>query len=266
MCRRTTLAWLAGNIASGIAVYGDVRDFVWALHERNAMNAAFAGVGLVSGGGDVASAAAKLSAALPLLAPAMKRPARELLLDALGAEDFIKTFDPALVRVLEDAGGTTSVIARLLAHNDPDHLRRLINSPLRIDPPDYARFGGPPGFVGSGKAGEDLVRRYYNDGNPNVGPWAYAVEGAVRVPDVTVPGVRTGLPQMHESKVGYVRAIFSQYQIAKDSYMRWGTPQMAEEITWHFFASARTGRIGPSPRVMELLESNNIPFVLHIPG
>lgn len=265
MCRRTTLAWLAGNIASGIAVYGDVRDFVWALHERNAMNAAFAGVGLVSGGGDVASAAAKLGAALPLLAPAMKRPARELLLDALGAEDFIKTFDPALVRVLEDAGGSTSVIARLLAHNDPDHLRRLINSPLRIDPPDYARFGGPPGFLGSGKAGEDLVRRYYNDGMPNVGPASYIADGSRRFPDI-VTGGDSDLFRMHESKVGFVRAIFSQRQVSKDAALRWGDPRQAESVTWHFFASNWTGRIGPSPRVLELLESNNIPFILHIPS
>jgi hypothetical protein len=38
-----------------------------------------------------------------------------------------------------------------------------------------------------------------------------------------------------------------------------------EAVTWHFFASDITSKVGPTPGLMNLLNSHSIAHVIHLP-
>lgn len=60
VCRRDSLAWLTGNLASSYAVFGDVRDFVASAIEGRYADASIVAVGVIPLYGDALETAAKV--------------------------------------------------------------------------------------------------------------------------------------------------------------------------------------------------------------
>ena len=66
----------------------------------------------------------------------------------------------------------------------------------------------------------------------------------------------------HESKVGYVSATdFIRKQAAKDAELL--ATKQVNEVVWHFFRSADTGKIGPSAPLKKLLEGYGIKVIVY---
>lgn len=88
-----------------------------------------------------------------------------------------------------------------------------------------------------------------------------------RIPDARVK-VDLGF-QLHESKVGFVRGGVALRQFTKD--MALVSHGKASEVVWHFFASERSGKIGPSRYLLDQMErmADDLGFefriVLHLP-
>ena len=65
-----------------------------------------------------------------------------------------------------------------------------------------------------------------------------------------------------ESKVGYVSATdFIRKQAAKDAELL--ATKQVNEVVWHFFRSADTGKIGPSAPLKKLLEGYGIKVIVY---
>jgi len=60
-CRRESVAWLSGNIASSVLIYGDVRDLIASIAEDRRINAAIVGIGLIPAYGDAVEITAKVT-------------------------------------------------------------------------------------------------------------------------------------------------------------------------------------------------------------
>jgi hypothetical protein len=272
LCRRPTIPWLIGSIVSGTLIYGDIRDLVWSLKERNVLNTALVAAGLVPVMGDAVGAGAKIARHLPAIinGPA-RREAVDLLLrasdDTAQFVEHMRSVSGPLVRRLEGLNIDTDAMARLLLDNDHDELTAVLDYPnLRVV--DYA-VTGPPKFVLGGRAGEDFLQRllgkqptsvreqplWIGDTKPN------GCRGC-RYPDITTGSLEEGF-SIAEAKVGYVRGPFARHQIAKDRELV--NQKVVDEASWHFFASDWSGRIGPSQSVLNLLREANIPIYLHLP-
>lgn len=279
VCRRPSLAWLSGNILSGVAVYGDIRDLAWSFVEGPNLNTAFIAIGLVPAVGDTASAAAKVARILPDLigteASSARRLLRELSDDGADFVAHMRTVDGDLVNRLEDAGAAGEGLARLLVSNDPQPLRRLLDSPLHVRA--TAGPAGAPGFFPDGRAGEQFLRT-------DLGLDPDAVEKALhvpktrplfcrgcRIPDATVTTKVNGrdFVELHESKVGMVHSLFAWRQFQKDVAL--AQADKAQRIVWHFYASDWTGKIGLTKGLLEKMErlaaesGMDVRLVLHPP-
>jgi len=70
------------------------------------------------------------------------------------------------------------------------------------------------------------------------------------------------LRHANEIKVGYVRyTYFYKNQALKDSLLI--TDGIVDNVTWHFFKSSETGRIGADLRFLEFLDSLGINYLMH---
>lgn len=68
----------------------------------------------------------------------------------------------------------------------------------------------------------------------------------------------------HESKVGYVKySKFVRKQILKDRMLIKNKKTPVRGATWHFYRSARTGKIGASPKVLRMLKRNGISYKIY---
>ncbi|MGG4236970.1 hypothetical protein ABEW02_08790 [Bacillus safensis] len=66
----------------------------------------------------------------------------------------------------------------------------------------------------------------------------------------------------HESKVGYTSlSNFVRKQIDKDARLR--SEGRVKGVKWHFFKSAKTGKIGITKNLKEYLEKKKIPYQIH---
>lgn len=66
----------------------------------------------------------------------------------------------------------------------------------------------------------------------------------------------------HESKVGFTRLTsFVQKQVLKDVELR--EAGIIGKAVWHFYRSAITGKIGPSPQLKQFLKDNGIKYIIH---
>ncbi len=66
----------------------------------------------------------------------------------------------------------------------------------------------------------------------------------------------------HESKVGYTSlSNFVRKQIDKDARLR--SEGRVDGVKWHFFKSAKTGKIGITKNLKEYLEKKKIPYQIH---
>lgn len=66
----------------------------------------------------------------------------------------------------------------------------------------------------------------------------------------------------HESKVGYAsKTKFIVKQIKKDAWLL--DRGELKGVKWHFFKSAKTGKVGASKPLREYLKKNKIPYEIH---
>ncbi|MFJ2356519.1 hypothetical protein [Frigoribacterium sp. NPDC087798] len=66
---------------------------------------------------------------------------------------------------------------------------------------------------------------------------------------------------LYESRVGYVSGWFASRQIARDSTL----VENVGGIEWHFFASARTGKIGMSQPTLDMMKEAGVEVFIHLP-
>ncbi|WP_431279125.1 hypothetical protein [Leifsonia poae] len=269
VCRRDSFPWLVGNILSSIAVYGDVRDFVANILEGNIFNAGLVAVGFIPLIGDATGAAAKIVRAMSHLHGEDARAAVRLLLQVMHADDsafidVMRQFEPGLIGRLEARGMNDAGMARIIVSNSTDYLKRLLDSSALLAKPPYPH--GLPTFMNTGADGERFLReftgvpQYKHTLIPAPGKGDGVVLGG-RFPDAIVT---TGLLRhLHEVKVGYVRGIFAFTQLRKDRALL--AANTADSVTWHFLASNRTGKIGPSLELLKELERTGTPFYIHFP-
>ncbi len=104
-----------------------------------------------------------------------------------------------------------------------------------------------------GKIGEDALAKYL--GNLG-GKKFFNTTAGRRIVDYFVKGAA------HESKTGAASLTkFIRQQIAKD--VRLLADKKVDEVTWHFFRSPVTGRIGPSAALEKSLKDAGIKILLH---
>lgn len=270
-CRRSSIAWLLGNISSGIAVFGDVRDLVWSIRDGEPINATMISVGLIPGIGDAAGAAAKITRHLDDLVGPAADAGRHLLRQSTEAVDFIsnmRQLHPDVVQALERAGTSVETMARLLEANKPEYLKRLLDAATAW--PASAYTHGTPTFMPSGTDGERFMRNFLglDPFKHESGLYLGAVRPAnckgCRYPDGLVR-LPNGDIALHEAKVGWVRGWFSNGQITKDIALI-EAGRAPGGISWHFFASYETGRIGPSETILKRLQDAGITIYIHLPS
>lgn len=278
-CRQPSFAWLMGDLASGVAIYGDVRDWVESVYEGGNLNTALIPIGLVPGLGDGVEAGAKIIRILPELRGAEARAARQILREVDDAEEFIahmRTVYGDIVDRLRALGADGDDLARILEANDANDLSRIVDSAFRVAA-DAPGPEGPARFFISGPDGERFMRSQIGlDPVTHEKPlWLggskpTACRGC-RVPDgvVTEEIGSDTVRHLHEAKVGLVRSPFAWRQFQKDIAL--AQAGKASSITWHFYASDWTGKIGPSRGLLSKMEALaaesgvDVKFVLHLP-
>lgn len=275
VCRRDSVAWLTGNIASGILVYGDLRDLVHHSREGIGWDTALIAVGFVPAIGDAAGAAAKISRAIPGLAGTEARSAWRMLSGVGDGARYLeeaRRVNPRLVALLEASVTKSDDLVRLLISNDPVHIERALLSPVRVSP---LRYELPESlrFYRSGYAAEDDLRDGLRRAHGAVDrtPLSVVTESGVRCTRCRVPDAHViigGVSTLHESKVGYVRGWFAKRQFTRD--IAAAAEGQVDAIIWHFYPSGNTGKVGPSSYLLTWMEEQastagvNFEIILHI--
>jgi len=255
ICQRDSIAWLAGNIASGFVAIGDVRDAIGLLAQGDLIGAGASVFSLIPIGGDAASVVAKTT---------------KFVFRVSGkAGDALKTVlrsdlpGWAKVRILEDL--SSSGVARLrTAGLDDDAIIRL------------GRAGMDPRHIDDVLAGAQRVAR---DGFVD---WRTAETllrqqtGGVARGFKTTPGLRgtTGMRFVdafdpvtrvaREAKTGFTDLTpFTQRQISRDLTLI--AQGQVSRVEWHFFTSSVSETVGPSNALLQALDDVGIPYVVHLP-
>ncbi|MBH0022534.1 fibronectin type III domain-containing protein [Salinibacterium sp. SWN248] len=266
-CQRESAAWFGGNLASGILVFGDLRDGLAQSLRGDWVGFGLSAVGLIPGVGDAAGALGKaikfaqrattpwgLRAAIVLI--------RSLAPDPVDFVAALRLIDAPLVDALELRRLDPKAITRLVESNDLQHLRDLIKYE-HTKTVSYSADALPTFMIG-GNSGERFMNALYGVTNFKKINWGKGTTG-IRYPDgvfeTRVNGEIFSVPL--ESKVGYVNTALARSQILKDVAIR--GKDNVEDVEWHFFASGITGRIGPSEQVLKMLKDNNMTIVIHWP-
>jgi len=176
----------------------------------------------------------------------------------------MREVDPTLIRLLEETGTSTDTMVKLLRANDPDHLKRVLESPRLVRAADVG-FEATTEFFDDWPKAEKLLRDELMKRGP-VDREPQFVSDGYRMPDARL--VLGNIVELHESKVGFVRGKVAWEQFQKDIDLV--LDDRADVVVWHFFASGRSGKIGPSRQLLERMEQlgadNDVIFsiVLHI--
>lgn len=100
--------------------------------------------------------------------------------------------------------------------------------------------------------------KYLNDLLNGNGHKTYKTKYGKRVADVYVKKNNW----IHESKVGYAsKTKFIKKQVKKDAWLK--KEKVVKGVKWHFFKSAKTGKIGASKPLLQYLKENKIPYEIH---
>jgi len=254
-CRLDTVAWLAGNIASGFFVVTDIRDAIGLLFQGEFVGAGLSILSVVPVAGDALSVVAKA-------VKFIKRVAGKAG-DAL--KMLFKSDLPqwAKIRILDDIAGSAMSRARSLGVTD-EAFERLGRAGVDFKLLDEAMAGATAvvrsGFV-DWRAAEGIVRSTLGGvakGFPTI-PGAKGTKG-YRFVDAFDEATAVA----REAKTGLARLTpFVQEQIRKDVLLRAG--QGWSKVEWHFFASSRSSTLGPTKELMDALRANGIGWVIHLP-
>lgn len=267
-CQVYSIGWLVGNIASGVLIFGDIRDIIAHAQQGDEFEAALSGVGLVPYLGDAAKAMVKIIKVLPHLKQADQATAiqmtRRFTDDASEFADALRQIDPNLVDNLRGLGVGDDALRSLLAKNSLEHLRRIVDSPRRVnfDYPPGLRPGPLPGGRFNGHVAEETTQRLLGLPDSALKKACRRAPTNCRFVDVSEV-TPLGATILHEAKTGFVTGKLAMSQIAKDRFLK---GDQNTTVAWHFYASVSTGRIGPSETVLKALEDAGIPFYIHFPG
>lgn len=165
------------------------------------------------------------------------------------------------------SSSTSSYVPHLTrAGSVPGTARSLLSRPgASLELPNDAHLpaGSATGFMSAGDDGEYYLRDSLGlDPAKNFGCERGILADPCRFRDA-VEGADDA-KVLHESKVGYVTGWFAQKQVLKDVAIR-DHSDGEVDILWHFFPSARTGKIGTSTSFLDLLDYCGIPYVIHLP-
>ena len=278
VCRLDTIPWLSGNILSGVAVFGDVRDLVFSLDDPD-LNTAILGVSVIPGVGDYLGASAKIVRALPNLSPSEALAVPKLLKKigpTASAASTIRHVEPDLVRALEAVGASAATIDRLLLENNLADLKKVLASPRLVTPQLAGILTRIPEPIEWRQTEELLRTELAHVGKVSREPLFLGANKPLfcrgcRIPDALVKmkiGQRDHL-HLHEAKVGYVRGTFARRQFFRDLAL--AQAKKVDQVVWHFFPSPVTGKIGPSKYFMDQMEDEaarlgvDFQIVLHLP-
>ena len=270
--REDSLAWLAGNLASGAAslipgvgpIVGggaDLRDAIGSAIHADWVGSGFSAAGMVPYAGDavaIPGKAAKFVARNPelaaataaIIATAAKVP--ETIKVKAARQIWGKNWDD-----LRDAGASEKALLRL--QKGPTKLDDLADGLKR---PTHVQ-GPAARFFAEGTEGEvfleDLYGATLKGADKQVWASTKGYIGRGRFFDVFVDGVA------HESKVG--RVLWSESienQIRKDAWLiKNGDIEAAH---WHFFASSASNTVGADKKVFDRLDELGIPYTIHLPA
>ncbi|MEJ5866968.1 VWA domain-containing protein [Pseudokineococcus sp. 5B2Z-1] len=276
--QKDSLAWLAGNLASGglsfIPVVGwvvggiaDLRDVVANAIRGDWVGAGFSGAGVIPYAGDAASIIGKtgkfVSRNIDKVDEVASTVARATDLPSAvrtsAVHEAIRRADVDVAVFTRAGFSDADVLALASARVDWKALARMVAGSTA------AKVAGTPGLRAGWRDGED---------------WFRAVDGGV-AKYLPVPGFSRGrfidsctdcddiaTAVLKEVKTGFVGASASRRaeilrQIDKDA------AQMARgaDVEWHFLPNRNGGgSLGAHPDIIDALERNNIPYVVYPPG
>ncbi len=263
-CERTSIAWLAGNIGGGFLAYKDVLDIIGGLTTLDFVGAGISAVALVPVIGDAGSVIAK---GVKFIRRAGRRGgdaiAYLLKLDAIpfvSKIDVLRQVDGTTLRRLQDAGISDEAILGFARKRiDFRVLDRAVDgaSDLKRSPQLYRREKTAENFLRN--SDPDALPRQIGFPPPNRAPGS-GTKG-YRYPDVYNPVTETAI----EVKNGYWDALdYVKEQIKKDVALRADPNTPIRRVEWHFFPKT-DNTIGPSDELRELLDANNIDYIVHLP-
>lgn len=259
-----SLAWLAGNLASGFVPGGiaDVRDAVGSALKGDWVGSGFNVLGALPGG-DAVSAERKVVKFLakhPRLAVEVASLiAKASVIPEAVRLATIRTVWPDWDRLVT-AGADEKALLKL--QQGRSDLAQLAEAQLR----KTHISGTPLKPLRSGAEARERILDLYAGANKAAAKGQRfstsacdECDGGIRVGAVVVDRV------LHEVKVGYVPLTRSvERQIRKDSWLiRTGALDGAQ---WHFVASDLTSTLGADPRVLDLLDEAGITYTIHLPA
>lgn len=274
--REDSLAWLAGNLASGasssVPIVGsliggaaDIRDVVGSAIRSDWLGSGYSALGAVPGGDAVAvpGKAAKFVARNPKLA----RRAATLIVRSKKIPPKFKTLTEK--RIWKGswtalAAANASEKALLALQEGGSNLADL--AAARERPGHVEVDGAHAAFFANGREGEAFLSTLYGattEGADTHVPMAVVAcdagcNGPVRLVDVLVDGVA------HEAKVGYLPwSQATESQIKKDAWLM--QQGKIKDDHWHFLASSSSNTLGADPRVYDLLDQEGISYTVHLP-
>ena len=254
-CRRDTVAWLAGNISSGLFVVTDIRDAIGQLFQGEFVGAGLSILSVVPVAGDALSVVAKTVKFITRVAGKAGDAVRMVFKSDLPQW--------AKIRILDDVAGSAVSRARSLGVTD-DVLERLGKAGVSFKLLDEAMAGASAvvktGFV-DWRSAEAILRS--NFGGAAKGfktiPGAKGTKG-YRFVDAFDDTLRVA----REAKTGIADLTpFIKEQIRKDVLLR--GREGWSKVEWHFFASSRSDSLGPTKALMDELRANGIGWVIHLP-
>ena len=254
-CRRDTVAWLAGNISSGLFVVTDIRDAIGQLFQGEFVGAGLSILSVVPVAGDALSVVAKGVKFITRVAGKAG--------DAL--KMIFKSDLPqwAKIRLLDDIAGGAMSRARSLGVTD-DAFERLGKAGVNFKLLDEAMTGASAvvktGFV-DWRSAEAILRTDFGGAAKGF----KTILGAKGTKGYRfVDAFDDTLKVAREAKTGIADLTpFIREQIRKDVLLR--GREGWSKVEWHFFASSRSDSLGPTKALMDELRANGIGWVIHLP-
>lgn len=264
-CERTSIAWLAGNLGGGFLAYKDVLDIIGGLTTLDFVTVGLSGAAFIPVAGDALSVVTK---AVKFIRRAGRRGADAIafvlkadILPFVNRIDLLRQVDGTTLRNLQRAGlSDTDIVSFAAKRFDFRILDRALDgaSDLRRSPRKYALEKDAENYLRGIEPGALSSQIGFPPPNRAAGSGTTA---GYRYPDVYSPTTRKAI----EVKHGYQRdSDFIKAQIRKDVALRNDPNTPIDTIEWHFFPKDND-TLGLSDELRELLQSNNIPYIVHLP-
>lgn len=255
-CDQSSVAWLAGDIASGFLAVGNIRDAISALIHLDFVGVGLNVLGILPIAGDAVDVASKV--------------AKFILHNENRAEDAL--------RLLKGADDATEIVAKTLKHVDPDMLARIQakgisdttlarlvedgTNPALLDrtlsavaKTDDVVTGRYPPFT-NWRAGEDAISYQISDVPASESRASFQTnEVPPRWRHVDVYDDVNGAA--HEVKTGRAsNRQFIEDQLDKDCALLADGESSITSVTWHFLPSLTPSgryRFGPDSRLLDAM-------------